>query len=77
MGPNHWRTSDKRIIRIIDMDDKHLINCIKMLRRNYSWLLYSPERTINVVFPKFKHLMSEAMDRKLLTDEAHYVKLIS
>ena len=29
-----WRTKDKRVILIADMEDEHLLNSIEMLKRN-------------------------------------------
>lgn len=33
-----WKTKDGRKIRIKDLDDGHLVNCIKMIERNVAWL---------------------------------------
>jgi hypothetical protein len=37
----YWQTKDGRIIKIIDMDDEHLVNAIRLLKRTVRRMRFS------------------------------------
>lgn len=69
---NYWTTREGNKIRIIDMDDKHLLNTMHMLVRNaiarHNIFDTNPVITEHY-YPIYKYIEYEAKRRKLLTIE--------
>jgi len=63
---NHWRTRDGTILSIPDMDNKHILNCIRMLERNVGnfRLYYEMSYVINLPRPRTDHVQ-DAIDSEL------------
>ena len=63
----YWTTKEGEKIRIKNLEDKHLLNIIRMFMRRNPWLLHSSYEHFSKHHPVYKKMYDEACSRGLST----------